>query len=60
MPIITSTMPSYDPKSFVVFTTPPRSGEVPPTQPLARVLAGFAAAGLVTRLVEVALSRRPR
>ena len=49
MPIITSTMLRYDPKTFVVSVEPaPR--------PLGRVLAGFAAAGLATRLLGAAIS----
>lgn len=49
MPIITSRMLRYDPKTFVVSVAPePR--------PLGRVLAGFAAAGLATRLIGAALS----
>ena len=48
----------HDPKTHVVSTT--RSQHAEGTQPLARTLAGFAAAGLVTRLLELAVSRRPR
>ena len=49
MPIITSEMLRYDPRTFVV------SAE-PQCLPLGRLLAGMAAAGLATRLVEAALS----
>jgi len=65
VPIITSTMLQYDPKTFVVTPAPPRAAAAGPARPpLARTLAGVAAAGLATRLVAVcgasALSRRPR
>ena len=64
MPIITSTMLHYDPKTFVVWTTNPQPvapATITVSEPsLARTLAGVAAAGLATRLVELALSRRPR
>lgn len=62
MPIITSAMLIYDPKTHLVrviepFCTPDHS---PPAAPLGRTLAGLAAAGLVTRLLEAAVSRRRR
>ena len=64
MPIITSTMLHYDPKTFVVWTTTPLQPARPAvtvSEPsLARTLAAVAAAGLAPRLVELALSRRPR
>lgn len=64
VPIITSTMLHHDPKTFVVsFAEPPRPDRVAaaaPTagQPLGRVLAGLAAAGLATRLVEAVVGLR--
>ena len=63
MPIITSTMLHHDPKTFVVWTTDPRpvAPAITLSEPsLARTLAGVAAAGLATRVLELALSRRPR
>ena len=62
MPIITSMMLHYDPKTFVVSTADPRPAALPAVAEtsLTRTLAGVAAAGLATRLVGLALSRRPR
>ena len=51
MPIITSKMLRYDPKTFVVSVQP-----APTPRPLGRVLAGFAAAGVATRLLGAAVS----
>jgi len=62
VPIITSTMLHYDPKTYVVSVIePPRTPAVPsPAVPLGRTLAGLAAASLATRLLEAAVSRRRR
>jgi hypothetical protein len=62
VPIITSTMLIYDPKTYLVrVIEPPRTPDpTPPAAPLGRTLAGLAAAGLATRLLEAAVSRRRR
>ncbi len=62
MPIITSMILHYDPQTFVVSTADPRPAQAlaAPQASLARTLGGLAAAGLAARLVELALSRRPR
>jgi hypothetical protein len=56
--IITNTMLTIDPNTFVVSVTEPARPPVHP--PLGRVLAGFAAAGLATRLLETALGAAGR
>ena len=64
MSIITSTMLRIDPTTGIVtyigtdLMVVPRPAPRP--APLGRTLAGLAAAGLATKLVEAAFSRRPR
>ena len=64
MSIITSTMLRIDPTTGIVtyigtdLALVPRPVVQP--APLGRALAGLAVAGLATKLVETALSRRPR
>jgi hypothetical protein len=61
VPIITTEMLRIDPVTFVVSTREPEV--VPPaappvSEPLGRVLAAFALAGLATRAVELLAARR--
>ena len=65
MSIITTTMLRYDPVTFVVYASeplqpaPPRP-PAPQPEPLGPLLCAFALAGLATRVLELAVSRRPR
>ena len=66
MPIITSTMLRIDPTTGIVtyiwtdLVIAPKPKAPAQVAPLGRTLAALAAAGVATRLVEAALSRRPR
>ena len=64
MSIITSTMLRIDPTTGIVTYVGTDLALVPrpvvQPAPLGRTLAGLAVAGLATKLVEAALSRRPR
>jgi hypothetical protein len=60
VPIITIEMLRIDPVTFVVSTREPEVAPVAPRppEPLGRVLAAFALAGLATRAVELLAARR--